>query len=783
VIRFDTRSPYMVRACFRILSVCALALRAASAGAQQPAPATPQSETQISDSIERISENHMKRVGNVEIHRLDGLAIHADEAEMFQDEHRAILIGNVLFAQGDNRITAERAEINTETGLGTFYNAYGFSTMKPPKPPAPRPGAMAPPPMVVQDNTVYFFGDVIEKVAPKKYKITKGGFSTCVQPTPRWDLHADTVILNLDHYTILKNAILEVKGVPMFYLPVLYYPTKKDQRATGLLIPAFGTSTLTGTSLHNAFFWAINRSQDATFYHDWFSKTGQGAGSEYRYNYGPGENGNIRAYYLDQKAVDYSADGGSQLDASQSYEIRGSANQQLPGNLRARANVNYFSSIQTSQTFNTNIYDTSRNDRTFGANVVGGWGSYTMNATVEHDEFFYSQTQSALSGSWPQVSFARNERPIGDSPAYFSFGVDFARLLRETKDEVAGNVDSGLGRVNVAPQLRYPFKKWQWFTVNSTVGWRDTYYTRSLDPNNQSIPVDVPINRQFFTVQSQITGPVFNRVWDTPDNGYAEKFKHTVEPFVNVMYTSGTNDINQIIQFDSIDSVVAGTQLTYGLNNRFFAKRSQTPGAPAQSREIIDVSLTQSYYNNPLASIYDHQYQTTGLAPESNYSPIALSVRALPTNDFNATVSAEIDSHYLELRTVSVQGSYSWTNRFQTMIGWSKKAFIAGLPGFDTTDQLDHYINTSFNAHSADNKVGAVYNFNYDVLHSLMVQQQVSVFYNSQCCGIAMQYQTYNYGLNSFSALPSDHRFYLSFTLAGLGNFSPFNGALGSTPH
>ena len=174
-------------------------------------------------------------------------------------------------------------------------------------------------------------------------------------------------------------------------------------------------------------------------------------------------------------------------------------------------------------------------------------------------------------------------------------------------------MDSGLGRVNVAPQLRYPFKKWQWFTVNSTLGWRDTYYTRSLDPNDPSIPVDVPINRQFFTVQSQITGPVFNRVWDTPDNGYAEKFKHTIEPFLNVMYTSGTNDINQIIQFDGIDSAVAGTQLTYGLNNRFFAKRSQTPGAPAQSREIIDVSLTQSYYNNPVASIYDHQYQTTGL--------------------------------------------------------------------------------------------------------------------------------------------------------------------------
>ena len=42
------------------------------------------------------------------------------------------------------------------------------------------------------------------------------------------------------------------------------------------------------------------------------------------------------------------------------------------------------------------------------------------------------------------------------------------------------------------------------------------------------------LNRQFYTLQSQLTGPVFNRVWDTPDNGYAEKFKHSIEPYVTV---------------------------------------------------------------------------------------------------------------------------------------------------------------------------------------------------------------------------------------------------------
>ena len=84
--------------------------------------------------------------------------------------------------------------------------------------------------------------------------------------------------------------------------------------------------------------------------------------------------------------------------------------------------------------------------------------------------------------------------------------------------------------------------------------------------------------------------------------------------------------------------------------------------------------------------------------------------------------------------------------------------------------------------HTKDNKVGATLSFNYDILHQYMQQQRMSLFYNAQCCGIALEYQTYNYGPLSSSPIPADHRFYLSFTLAGLGNFSPFNGALSSVP-
>jgi LPS-assembly protein len=78
--------------------------------------------------------------------------------------------------------------------------------------------------------------------------------------------------------------VLRVKGTPLFYLPVVYYPLQEDERATGFLLPTYGTSTYRGQAISNGFFWAIDRSRDLTLMHDWFTRSGQGAGAEYRYD-------------------------------------------------------------------------------------------------------------------------------------------------------------------------------------------------------------------------------------------------------------------------------------------------------------------------------------------------------------------------------------------------------------------------------------------------------------------------------------------------------------------
>ena len=83
---------------------------------------------------------------------------------------------------------------------------------------------------------------------------------------------------------------------------------------------------------------------------------------------------------------------------------------------------------------------------------------------------------------------------------------------------------------------------------------------------------------------------------------------------------------------------------------------------------------------------------------------------------FNASVNAEIDSHYLKLRTISIQAQYNWSNVLQTTLQWSKKAYIQGLVGFDdcrtqdpaclpTQATLDHYISPQVNLHTGDNSL------------------------------------------------------------------------------
>ena len=74
-------------------------------------------------------------------------------------------------------------------------------------------------------------GEQIERTGARSYRLTRGAFTSCVQPTPRWEVVSSSININLDEHLLLRNAVIEVKGVPVLYLPWMYYPIQEDGRA------------------------------------------------------------------------------------------------------------------------------------------------------------------------------------------------------------------------------------------------------------------------------------------------------------------------------------------------------------------------------------------------------------------------------------------------------------------------------------------------------------------------------------------------------------------------
>jgi LPS-assembly protein len=740
------------------------------------APATARAQAQIGNcklsktqnmSGSRVAEDHYVMEGTadqpVQID-CDDMQFFADHMELFQKEGRLTAQGNVVYIQGGNRIYAERMVYYTKTRTGTFYVANGTAVLR---------QAAEPSIFGTQEPDAFFWGEELQKTGPKVYRIIRGGFTTCVQPTPRWELQSDAITLHLDDYAYLKNAIFKVKNVPLMYLPVFYYPIQEDNRATGFLIPIYGVTTARGQSLTNQFFWAINRSQDATFEHDWFSKTGNQIGGEYRYVMGPGSQGRTQLSFLDEHPNTTTNSSGTTQTSNgiRSYAIVGDMAQRLPAHFQARANANYYTSIVTQQRYNQDLFQATNRSRRLGGNLSGSWKSYSIGVTTDRNDYFSNDTSFTTTGSLPRITVLRGEQPIGKTKMYFGLSGEYVTLLRSTTNNDVKVSDQGLTRFDINPTVRVPFTKWPFLTVNSVVAYRETYWTESLDDNKRQI--EEPIGRHYFDLQTRITGPVFNRIW-TPNSGYAEKLKHVVEPSLTIHYVPDIANFNHIVQLDYVDTVLGTTQFTYALNNRLYAKKTT-------SREIANLVVMQSYYTNENAATFDRT-QTTGFGTTqpTHYGPVTLAARGAPTDRIQGDFRTEWDPTAHTLRTFSSNGIASISDWLQASVGWSRRRYIPGLPGFDNPASATHFLNSTVNVHRMGNRLGGAYTFNYDLKQNAFLQQRVTAYYNSQCCGIAVEYQAFNY-TGSFVAgtLTKDHRFNVSFTLAGVGTFSNLFGAFG----
>ncbi len=701
--------------------------------------------------------------GSVHIPCTDA-ALWADEVIYETDTRLIRATGNVLFQQAGLHLFAERAEINGQTKAGTFYNASGRARL------SDAPGERSL--FGTLEPDVLFEGARIEKAGPSVYHITNGSFTTCMQAEPRWAMSGTNGTITLDRYALLRNVVLKVKGVPLLYLPAIYYPINKEGRATGFLLPSYGSSSALGSSISNAFFWAIDRSQDATFYHDWYTRSGQGLGTEYRYMAAPGSEGRAKLHVLSAPAV-LGGDGTIQREARRSYRIDGTAAHGLPRGFRLFGEANFFSDAAAQQ-LHQDVDVFSRRERFFKGSLTGSLGRYRLHAVFEERDFFSGASPAQRSGQAPYGGVTIGDAPIAGSVVYAGAWAEGGRVVRQTNlDDPATN--QTLWRFDASPRVRVPLSRLSWLSATASASWRLTHWLESRDPITGE-QRSLGITRQFLETRANVSGPVLSRVFQTPDSGYAERFKHLIEPSVTLQWTSPFNGLGRIVQNDPADyPVVTGeTRLNYQLTNSLLAR--MTNGGAI--REILRVVIRQTYYTDARAAAFDVNYQSSGregLTQTGTFSPIRIDVSARPVDRASANFMMEIDSTAYAVREMSASGNLHATH-VQLNAGWTKRGFIPGVPGFDHPDSASQSLNTGTSVRTRDNRAGGSYHMNYDVRRRALLQQRVVAYYNSQCCGIAFDWQSYGLPL---LGIPVDRRWGVSFTLAGIGSFSNPLGSFG----
>jgi LPS-assembly protein len=749
-----------------LLPVCALAQTQAP-GAAVPVVDDPFFQTCTRSTqwqFEQLAANHLRLTGQVQV-ECPQMSFFADVIDLFTEpELRLVASGNVVFTNPEGRIAAERVEFNVAKGTGTFYQASGLLSLGNEVDRAQFGG---------QDPDVYFYGETIEKLENRRYRLTRGGFTTCVQPTPRWEVTSGSVLIVLDNYAIARHMLLRVKGVPLMYLPVLYYPIKSEDRATGFLLPTYGTSTLRGQSLSNAFFWAMGRSQDATFFHDWFTNTGQGAGVEYRYAAAATSYGTFRVYRFDQRATEFRQ--GSQvgrLPAESAFQVYGTGNQSIGTAIRLHQRIDYTTSIRTQQLYQQSLYQASNATRTVEGGMTGTWGALTANALFQRTETFTGEDVSQLYGSTPRLTASLAPQRLFGLPVYASVNNEFSNLPFRQIDKGRVTSDRSLSRLDVQPTARAALSRLTFLTFNTSAAYRTTYYSQSADNRGQVITE--PLVRQYLTLRSDVVGPVFAKIWDTPENRYSERMKHLIEPTFALEYIPAIDNASRVLAGVDQTDVILGdtTRFTYGINNRLLYRARTTDGSAGSTIQFLTIGVQQTYYLTPRSSLNDTQYISTGFRSGSvDLSDVGVTVKVTPSPRLDSTTRLEYDVHGQGLHVLTTSGT--------TQVLGSSTTVSYNRQRRTRTAKPESSLTWSSSATLLDGRARGMYGLTWDIGRASVLNQSVGFSYLAQCCGIQAEFQKFKFPQSIAGFPAADKRFNVSFILAGLGTFSNFLGAFG----
>lgn len=453
-------------------------------------------------------------------------------------------------------------------------------------------------------------------------------FTRCEPGNDSWQLDAKTLTIRKGEiFGTARNAVLRVKGVPVFYTPYIQFPIS-DDRQSGFLFPGMGYSSEDGADLALPYYINLAPNYDATVVPHYMSERGAGMDGEFRYL------NNAQNLVV----------GGGLLPNDDIYNGKLSKqdfDEAFPNGKFKPADRWLLSVDQTGRLgpFYTNLDYTSVSDRDYFRDLDADFGMSSQIQLEQRGELYYSYG-NIRARLWAQDFQRLDEIQVDPYARLPELSIDYDRAFGQLQinlntqaasfdrdtDNVSG-IDALTGeRFHVRPSLKLPFT-WPFGHLTLASNYSFTQYKLDQDRRLGGVLVEDLSPSRSLATGSIDGGLVFERDLTFRDS----ELTQTLEPRLFYVYRGYENQ-DQLPLFDTgelsftysqlyreerfagLDRLDDANQISAGVTSRFLDRKT---GA-----EHLRMSIGQiKYLRNRRVSLYglpspDLKQSTSAVASE-----------------------------------------------------------------------------------------------------------------------------------------------------------------------
>lgn len=212
------------------------------------------------NSTEAIDDNVALLEGDVQISQ-GYRQVRSNSATVDQSNRQVSMEGNVQFREPGMLLLGSRAKVDIDSKVVEIKDAT----------------------YVLHEAAVRGTAKTLTRTAEGNIVIDESIYTACEPGDNTWQLVTSQIDIDeTSGFATVKNARLEVKDVPVFYLPYIKFPVD-ERRSSGLLFPTIGIGGDNGLDYAQPIYWNLAPNYDATITPRFIQQRGTALEVEFRH--------------------------------------------------------------------------------------------------------------------------------------------------------------------------------------------------------------------------------------------------------------------------------------------------------------------------------------------------------------------------------------------------------------------------------------------------------------------------------------------------------------------